>query len=201
MPKYSKGTTVSFILDSSGSMGSVHKDTVDGFNDYINELKTDSSETILRLQTFNSNHFDVSFEFNNIIKIPKMQYENFSPEGMTPLLDSVGRAINETSKFIEENDRDNSQVIFTVMTDGLENSSTEFSIGHIKEMISEKEKLGWQFTYLGANHDVWSVAKRFGLKNENIHRYSASNPKEAFMYSARHTLNLKQKISQQRRER
>lgn len=198
MNKIKNSTTVSFLLDSSGSMSSVHQDTVEGINDYIKELKTDPSETILRLQTFNSNYFDVTFEFSDITKIPKIEYKDFLPEGMTPLLDSVGRAINETSKFIDDNKRDNSQVIFTVMTDGMENYSNEFSIPQIQNMIKEKEKLGWQFTYLGANHDVWAVAHKFGLKSRNIHKYNPLNPKAAFMHSANHTLNLKERIRQQR---
>jgi len=102
-------------------MSMVHKETVDGVNDFINELKKDPSETILRLQTFNSYNFNVSVDFANINEIPEMKTNNFTPEGMTPLLDSVGRAINETHKFIESNNRDHSQVIFTVMTDGIEN--------------------------------------------------------------------------------
>ncbi len=186
-----QSTTVSFLLDSSASMSSVHKETVEGVNDFINELKKDASETILRLQTFNSDNFNVSFDFANINEIPEMKDSNFTPEGMTPLLDSVGRAINETHKFIESNNRDHSQVIFTVMTDGIENYSTEFSIPQVTKMIAEKEELGWSFKYMGANHDVWSVANKFGIKPQNVHKYEGANPKEALMYNAKDLITMK----------
>ena len=186
-------TIVSFVLDESGSMHNVHIDTGDGLNDYIKELKTDPSETLLRLQTFNSSGFRVAYDFAAIGEVEQMDYSQYTPRGMTPLLDAVARTIRETEKYIETFSGDNEQVIVTVMTDGLENCSQEYSYSTVREMIDSKKKLGWTFTYLGANHDVWSVASRMGINREDTRKYDPQNPKGAFAHSALRTMNIKER--------
>jgi len=191
--KITQRTIVSFVLDESGSMHNVRIDTVDGLNDYIKELKTDPSKTLLRLQTFNSAGFRVAYDFADISEVKEMDYSHYRPGGLTPLLDSVARSIRETEEYVENFSGDNSQVIVTVMTDGLENCSQEYSYEVVKDMIDAKKKLGWVFTYLGANHDVWSVASKMGINREDTRKYDSQNPKGAFAHSARRAMNIKER--------
>ena len=80
---------------------------------------------------------------------------------MTALLDAVGQAINQTSERLanlDEKDRPG-LVIIVVMTDGLENSSREFSKSQVKEMIEHKRnEYQWHFIFLGANQDAFAEA-------------------------------------------
>ena len=191
-------TIVSFLLDESGSMSSVQEETVEGIRDYIKELKTDPSPTIMRLQKFNSEHFSVSYDFEDINQVTEMTYDEYSPNGLTPLLDSVGRTIEETSNYIETNCADKPNVIITIMTDGFENASSDYSHSKIKKMIAEKQNLGWEFTYMGANHDSWAVASHFGLPRANVNNYAYANPKEALLKNAELLIDIKRKMREGR---
>ncbi len=54
--------------------------------------------------------------------------------------------------------------MFVIITDGEENSSKEYSVSKVKEMIEEqKQKYGWEFVFLGANIDAVETAGRFGI--------------------------------------
>ena len=75
---------------------------------------------------------------------------------MTPLYDAIGTTITRvhTLKAKEEN----SLAIVTIITDGYENASHEFTLTAIRSLIESYKEQGWQFTYIGADHDVEQVA-------------------------------------------
>tara|TARA_B100000686_G_C16640153_1_gene889636 strand:+ start:252 stop:1094 length:843 start_codon:yes stop_codon:yes gene_type:complete len=186
-----KSTVVSFVLDESGSMQRNCRDTIEGFNEYIGELKGDPDPTLICLQTFNSTGFKKLFRFKNVDELVKLSGKNFNPAGRTPLLDAVGLAIRETEEFLSQSS-DEPQVIMTIMTDGRENASRKYSSAQIQKMIEGKKRQGWTFTYLGANHDAWHAGRGLGIDPKYVSRFSAADPKSAFRRSARSTLNFKQ---------
>ena len=186
-------TVVAFVLDESYSMMRVARDTVDGFNDYMATLKKDPSQTILHLMTFNSVNVGVPYDFEDLSEVSDLDILDYRPNGNTPLLDAVGSTIKETEKFIEVSNLDDPQVLVTIMTDGWENASRTYTHESITQMISEKESLGWEFTYLGASVSSWSEASRLGIKRKNFSRFEARNPKAAFRRSAGQAINFKQK--------
>ena len=64
-------------------------------------------------------------------------------------------------------------MIFVITTDGLENSSTEFTRTQIKEMIEHQQsKYGWHFTFLGANQDAFAEAGAMGMRASAVADYS-----------------------------
>lgn len=81
--------------------------------------------------------------------------------------------------------------MFTIMTDGLENSSRNFTASQVSNMIDEREGKGWIFTYLGANQDAWSEGRKFGIKNKYSSGYQYNDPKEAMRVMAESTLRAK----------
>jgi hypothetical protein len=101
---------------------------------------------------------------------------------MTALLDAVGRAINETGARLaamEETDRPG-LVVFVVMTDGLENSSREFTRSTIKEMIERQQKVyNWHFTFLGANQDAFAEAQSLGINQAGAADYAVGKERDA----------------------
>jgi len=63
-----------------------------------------------------------------------------------------------------------------IITDGQENSSTEFSKDKIKEMIEHQEKnYNWQFVFLGANQDSFAEAGSIGISLRGVANYSADS--------------------------
>lgn len=187
-------TVVAFVLDESYSMLRVARDTVEGFNEYMDTLKTDPSRTILHLMTFNSEHVSIPYNFEDLSKISDLDVLDYRPDGNTPLLDAVGATINKTESFLENQDGESPQVLVTIMTDGWENASFVYTHEKITQMISEKESEGWEFTYLGAAVSSWAEADRLGIKRRNFSKFEARDPKAALRRSARQTINFKQQL-------
>ena len=67
------------------------------------------------------------------------------------------------------------KVLFTIITDGYENSSKEFDWPTIKNMIKhQREKYNWVFTFLGANIDTDKVSDDLGIDRMLSKKYTAS---------------------------
>ena len=73
----------------------------------------------------------------------------------------MGKTLNEMEGLIHEDDR----VFATVITDGMENSSTEYSGRIIKTMVDRLRKNGWMLAYIGANQDAIEVARDLHISN------------------------------------
>ena len=166
-------TEVVFILDKSGSMSGLESDTIGGYNSFIEKQKSSDGEVLISTVLFDD--FPVVVHDRVDIKsIKPMTREDYFVGGCTALLDAVGRAIHHIGnvhKYAREEDVPE-KTIFVITTDGEENSSSEYSYGKIKEMISlEQEKYGWEFIFLGANIDAVGEAARIGIKNDHAVRY------------------------------
>ena len=164
-------TDITLVVDRSGSMEQVKEDAQGGVNSFIKEQAKEPGEALLTLV-----QFDTEYEFlHKGVPISQVPEYKLVPRGMTALLDAVGRAINETGERLskmKEQDRPG-LVIFVVMTDGLENSSKEFSKEVIKEMIKrQQEQYNWHFTFLGANQDAFAEAGSMGIHAAGVANYA-----------------------------
>ena len=55
-------------------------------------------------------------------------------------------------------------VVFAILTDGLENASTRFSLPDVKARIAhQSEKYSWDFRFLAANQDAVLTGHGMGL--------------------------------------
>jgi hypothetical protein len=75
----------------------------------------------------------------------------------------------------------------TIMTDGEENSSSEYTRAAIFKLITDKEKEGWAFVYLGANQDAWAASESIGIHRRNSANYQADAPDVALRSTAEAT--------------
>lgn len=158
-------TELVFILDRSGSMGGLESDTIGGFNSMIEKQKKEPGEALVTTVLFDQDYEMIHNRFNiNIIR-PLTEREYYA-RGCTALLDAVGRTIDQvgrTQKYLPEEER-SEKVIFVIITDGLENSSREYSYSRLQAMIeNQKNKYNWEFIFLGANMDAVAEASRFGI--------------------------------------
>lgn len=165
-------TDITLVVDRSGSMDTVREDAEGGINTFMREQAGEPGEALLTLV-----QFDTEYEFlHRGVPIRDVPPYKLVPRGMTALLDAVGRAINETGERIakmEESDRPG-LVVFVVMTDGLENSSKEFSKAQIKEMIERQQsQYNWHFTFLAANQDAFAEAGALGIGAGGAANFSA----------------------------
>ena len=159
-------TSITIILDKSGSMQVARTDTIGGFNSFIEEQKKLPGECEISLIQF-SDESIFTYKSKNIKDlIQGLAQSDYVPNGNTALLDAIGNAIIEKGKelsSLNEEDRP-SKVMFVIITDGQENASMEYTDIKIKEMIEhQKNVYSWDFTFLGANIDTFATSSSLGI--------------------------------------
>ena len=160
-------THITVILDRSGSMESIRDDTTGGFNVFLEKQKAEPGQATLTLVQFDSQDpYEVIHGFKPIADIPALDRETYVPRGGTPLLDALGRGINDLEQSIgklAEADRP-AKVVFAIVTDGKENASSEFTKDQVEQMIKRKtEKDEWQFVFLSNGLAAIAEAKGLGV--------------------------------------
>ena len=179
-------TELVFILDRSGSMAGLEKDTIGGFNAMIEKQKAEEGEAYISTVLFD-NDSEVIHDRLTLDAIPKLTEKEYYVRGCTALLDAVGGAIHHIGnvhKYAREEDRPE-KTLFVITTDGMENASRRYSYEKVKGMITrQKEKYGWEFLFLGANIDAAKEAARFGIAPERAADYHADTVGTAVIYEA-----------------
>ena len=162
-------THVSFLLDRSGSMEKLVGDTIGGFNKFLKDQKVEKGKCTFSLVQFDHEYKKVH-EFEDIKKVNKLTKSSYIPRGSTSLLDSIGRLAVETGEKLsnmDEKDRPE-KVLFITLTDGLENTSKEYTADLISDKVKhQEEKYNWKFVYLGANQDAIKVSSEYGISRGN----------------------------------
>ncbi|AME02986.1 vWA domain-containing protein [Selenomonas sp. oral taxon 136] len=158
------------ILDRSGSMHGLEADTIGGFNAMIEKEKKLGIDVRVTTVLFNDK-IDRLYEHRAIQSVRPLTERTYETGGTTALLDAVGDTILRMEQSGAA-DRQGTKVIVVIITDGMENASTEFTKAKIKELISDKqEKAGWDFIYLGANIDAAEEADAIGVRKANAVTY------------------------------
>jgi Mg-chelatase subunit ChlD len=161
-------THIAVILDRTGSMESIRDDTIGGFNAFLTEQKQQPGKATLTLVQFDSQDpYEVIHQVKTIKEVSELTKETYVPRASTPLLDAIGRGINDLEKCLADMKEDSrpSKVVFVVITDGQENASREFRRDQILKMITEKEKQNsWQFVFLSADLDAINDAMDHGFQ-------------------------------------
>lgn len=164
-----------FILDRSGSMFGLEKETIGGFNSLIEKQKNIEGEALVTTVLFD-NKYELLHDRINLSEIKKMTNKEYFVRGSTALLDAVGRSITRLINVYKNLSKEEkaSEVMFVITTDGMENSSTEFSYRKIKELIEhQKKNYDWKFIFLGANIDAGDVGRKFGIDKDYTSNYHA----------------------------
>ncbi len=168
-------TEIVFILDRSGSMSGLEKDTIGGFNAMIEKQRRGPGEAYISTLLFD-NTTQVIHDRLPLDRVPALTEKEYFVRGCTALLDAVGGAIHHIGnvhKYAREEDRPE-KTLFVITTDGMENASRTYTYEKVKEMITrQKEKYGWEFLFLGANIDAAKEAGRFGITPERATNYHA----------------------------
>jgi uncharacterized protein YegL len=156
-------TEIVCIVDRSGSMSSIKGDAIGGFNSFLQTQKKLPGEARLTLVLFDD-QYEMIHDSVPIKDVDELDSNTFVPRGMTSLFDAIGRTISHIkSKISGESKKPG--VIFSILTDGQENSSKEFrNKSQISELITEhREKDKWEFIYLAANQDAIGEGQSLGI--------------------------------------
>lgn len=184
-------TEIICILDRSGSMRSTLHDAIGGFNQFLHTQRDEPGEARITTILFNQD-MDTIYTGIPLADAPEMDPETWFPMGRTALLDTLGFGLLQQSYRMSK-DLWADKVIVCILTDGLENASSNFKLPAVAAMIKEKEAEGWSFVFLGANQDAFHVADSMGMSPDNVMNYEATGlgTRDAFLRMSRSSSELR----------
>lgn len=185
------------ILDESGSMESIKNTIIQGFNELVQtiqgiEKQFPEQEHFISFVSFNGLGQKLLHFMDPVSKLKKIDDKTYNPDANTPLFDALGFSINKLKQSLQgQND---CNVLVTILTDGEENASKEFSGSAIKELIEELKQNRWTFTYIGTDHDVEKIAISLSINNTMVFEKNETDIKRMFMKEQSARANYSKKI-------
>jgi len=153
------------IVDESGSMSIIRKQAFTGMNETLQTVrqmqkKFPDQSQFVTLLTFDSGHATWHYDNTPASRTCDISWKAYTPSGGTPLYDAIGKGISKVNAQIADGDH----VLVTIITDGEENSSEEWTLKMVRTMIEKLKKQGWTFTLIGTdNLDVETMAHSFAI--------------------------------------
>ena len=179
-------TELVFILDRSGSMAGLERDTIGGFNAMIEKQKREGGECFVSTVLFD-NETEVLHDRVRLSEIRPITDSEYTVRGCTALIDAIGGAIHHIGnihKYARPEDVPE-HTMFIITTDGMENASRKYTSDRVKKMIEhQKAKYGWEFLFIGANIDAVETAKRYGIEQDRAVNYVADSKGTGVLYNA-----------------
>lgn len=158
------------VLDKSGSMSSIAKAAIAGFNETVGGIRSaqerfkETQEHYVSLMIFCNCEKRLVYDKVPVAEVKELTSKEYQPCCCTPLYDAMGISINALYKDIK--DKEDATAMVTVITDGLENASSEYSGSAIKALVERmKNEEGWNFAYIGTNQDVEATSASLSIDN------------------------------------
>ncbi|HKL10024.1 MAG TPA: vWA domain-containing protein [Clostridia bacterium] len=170
-------TELVFILDRSGSMSGLERDTIGGFNEMIGKQKAGEGNALVTTVLFDD-EYELLHDRVDLGELVPLSDEDYFVRGTTALLDAVGKTISRITdaqrRTAEEKRAE--RVMFVITTDGMENASREYGYEKVRKMVEyQKSEFGWEFIFLGANIDAVAEAVRFGIGKNRAANFRADS--------------------------
>ncbi|TSA51085.1 MAG: VWA domain-containing protein, partial [Sphingobacteriales bacterium] len=185
------------ILDESGSMQSIKSTIIQGFNEIVQTVKGIQSrfpeqEHFISMLTFNSFGQKLLHFMEPVNKLEQIDEKKYSPNASTPLYDAMGFGFTKLRKALDN--QTDCNVLVTILTDGQENDSKEYTGEAIKKLIEELKLNRWTFTYIGADHDVEEFALSISITNHMVFEKNVSYVRNMFSKEMKARESFSQKI-------
>lgn len=182
--KSDKKTYIAMVIDRSGSMMGLHKQTVDGINEQFNVFRRDGDgggDTKISLVQFDD-QIDVVFDGLAPAELVDWETKDFQPRGSTAMYDGVWAAINNLKA---KEETDDTGFLVCVISDGYENASKEITQATLSAEIQRLQDTGkWTFTYMLANQDIHQVSAALNVPVSNMVAYNATYGGTSATYTA-----------------
>ncbi len=153
------------IVDESGSMSCIRKQAFTGMNETLQTVrmmqkKFPNQEQRITLITFDSDHTKLHYDNTPADQTNDLAWKSYNPCAATPLYDAIGKGVSKVNAQVEDGDH----VLVTIITDGYENSSEEWTLKMVRTLIEKLKKQNWTFTLIGTdNLDVEGMAHSFAI--------------------------------------
>ncbi|MDR3268255.1 MAG: VWA domain-containing protein [Tannerella sp.] len=185
------------ILDESGSMGSIKREAIGGFNETVQTIKKakvkyPEQDHRISLVTFNGADIKTVYDKADADRVDELTDKLYCPSSLTPLYDAMGTSLVTLRKAVKPEDK----VLVTIITDGEENASREYTGKAIKSLVEELKSDGWVFTYIGANQDVEKVAATISVTNVMNFEATSSGTQVMFAKESSSRMNFFDKVAQ-----
>lgn len=155
------------ILDKSGSMTSIRNAALAGLNETIGTIRRIGRETscpqMVSVLPFCGCTTEYIVKNKPVDEVKSFTAADYEPCCSTPLLDAIGRGCTELKKQVGADKE--AVVSVTIITDGYENASTEWTYPAVKALIEGLKSEGWLFAFIGANIDVEKVSVDLAIDN------------------------------------
>lgn len=175
------------ILDESGSMHTISRQTINGCNETINTIRSAQEK-----YNHTQQHFVSIYAFQSggnvpsryliknlpIEKVRHITHKDYSPEGLTPLNDAVGATLADLKATVRQ--AENAIGSVTIITDGEENASERYTTEKVGLMIESLKEMGWNFNFIGANIDVAGTAREYNIDNAMEFQQDDAGTREMF---------------------
>ena len=164
-------TYVAIVLDKSSSMMGTKTETIEGYNEQVEQMQLNAKEgqdILCSLVTFNGHVYEHLWNVP-AAELTKANSEDYTPAGSTAMRDGMGYTIQKLLDTTDHADENNAYLMI-VISDGAENSSHQFTPAALKELVSSCENTKrWTFTYMGCGKEVLQqVAQETGIRVENM---------------------------------
>ena len=169
------------IVDRSGSMGLVRDDAIGGFNQFLEDQQQQGGNANLTLVLFDD-EYEVPVTGKPVQDVVPLDRSTFVPRGWTAMNDAIGKALTELEAKNPE------KAIITILTDGAENASKEYTADAVKQKIKAAEARGWEVIFLAANIDAFAAGNTLGVSASNTVAFAAN---AAGVSSAFETMSLR----------
>ena len=185
------------ILDESGSMSVIKSTIIQGFNELVQtihgiEKQFPEQEHFVSFLTFNSLGKRLLHFMEPAGRLKQIDDKSYNPDASTPLYDAMGFGINKLKLALDGQSDYN--VLVTILTDGEENASIEFSGNDIKKLVEELKQNNWTFTYIGTDHDVEKIAFSLSITNTMVFEKNDDDIKSMFAKDQSARYNYSKKI-------
>jgi Mg-chelatase subunit ChlD len=167
-----KKVTNVIVVDASSSMASKAEEVRDGLKSLLKDIRKDmkknKGEVKIRTivtQFAGAGTFKVLLDTSKRKKVTYDSAENYMPSGMTALFDAVGQSFAMVGKKQDG-------VFVSILTDGDENDSKEFTREDVQKLFKKVDKKNWGLTFMGTTQGAVEAAVSWGIKRSNTLQYS-----------------------------
>ena len=182
-------THCAFCIDESGSVGNIIVPLVEAYNQTVTDIRQgvldEGQEASMTALAFGDRVLKhrILYVGEQVQTVRALSAEDFNPSGMTPLFDSVYRAIKKLEEL--DDGKPGTSLVVSVVTDGEENQSVDPGVPTTVRLIEEKTNTDrWTFTFLVPNGREDNFCRRFNIPRGNVQGWdtkTARGTKEAFL--------------------
>jgi len=186
-------THVGFCIDESGSIQGIVKPLVAAYNKNVDSIRdavlAEGQEATMTALAFGHRTLKhrVLYVGQQVQTVQELKDGDIQPSGMTPLFDSVYRAIKKLEEL--DDGKDETTFVINVVTDGQENSSHD--PGVLTTVIEMDRKIAtdrWTFAFLVPKGYGARFSRSYGIPPGNIQEWdetTAIGTETAFIQSSR----------------